>query len=121
MVATWAMSRCVSWGPLLRIRLVTNRRESFGRRQTRAMLVLIWFAALASATILYRSGAWFHSPVAMAGLGLAFGGASGNLLDVLRQRYIIDFIDLGWWPVFNLADLGIVTGLIAALCWHGQD
>jgi lipoprotein signal peptidase len=30
---------------------------------------------------------------------------------------VVDFIDLGWWPVFNLADIGIVGGLIAAF-WY---
>jgi signal peptidase II len=45
---------------------------------------------------------------------LAFGGAAGNLLDILRLRSIVDFIDLHWWPVFNLADVAIVAGLVVA-------
>jgi signal peptidase II len=36
------------------------------------------------------------------------------LLDVLRRRHVVDFIDLGWWPVFNVADVGIVGGLVLA-------
>jgi signal peptidase II len=70
--------------------------------------------ALLSTVVLYRSGSWFHSRAALIGLGLAFGGAAGNLLDVLRLRAIIDFIDLRWWPVFNLADVAIVVGLATA-------
>lgn len=50
----------------------------------------------------------------MLGVGAALGGAAGNLSDVLRRRAIVDFIDLGWWPVFNVADIGIVAGLVAA-------
>ena len=50
----------------------------------------------------------------MIGLGLAFGGAAGNLLDVLELQRIVNFIDLRWWPVFNFADLGIVMGLAMA-------
>jgi signal peptidase II len=64
--------------------------------------------------LLRRSGSWFHSQASLIGLGIAFAGAAGNLLDILRHRFVIDFIDLGWWPVFNLADVGIVGGLLLA-------
>jgi len=57
----------------------------------------------------------------MFGLGMALGGAAGNLRDILRHRYIVDFIDLGWWPVFNLADVAIVGGLILALVSQGVN
>lgn len=44
-------------------------------------------------------------------LALQLGGAFGNLLDRLRLGAVTDFIDVGPWPVFNLADASIVTGL----------
>ncbi|CAN5138187.1 signal peptidase II [soil metagenome] len=58
-----------------------------------------------------------------AAYGLLTGGALGNGLDrVLRapgfpSGHVVDFIDLRWWPVFNVADIGIVTGaaLVAVL------
>jgi lipoprotein signal peptidase len=78
-------------------------------------LVLVWCGALASAIALHQSGSWFQSTAAQWGLASAFGGAAGNLLDTLRHRSVVDFIDLGWWPVFNLADVAIVGGLIVAL------
>jgi signal peptidase II len=109
--------RCISWGPILRIRCVTNLKDIYRRDGARAVLVLVWFTALVSAIILRRSGVWFQGHIAQFGLGLAFGGAAGNLLDILRCRYIVDFIDLRWWPVFNLADVAIVGGLVVAL-WH---
>lgn len=49
-------------------------------------------------------------------LGLQIGGALGNLLDRLRLGHVTDFIDVGDWPVFNLADASIVTGLVI-LAW----
>jgi signal peptidase II len=82
-------------------------------------LVLIWFAALASAIALHGSGAWFQSHVSLLGLGMALGGAAGNLWDILRRHYVVDFIDLGWWPVFNLADVAIVAGLVLAF-WRNS-
>jgi signal peptidase II len=44
-------------------------------------------------------------------LGLQLGGAFGNLVDRVRLGYVTDFIDVGPWPVFNLADSSIVIGL----------
>jgi signal peptidase II len=101
------------------MRFVTHIQESYRRKDVRIWLGLIWIAAVSSAIVLYRTGAWFQSPAALAGLGMAFGGAAGNLMDILRRRYVIDFIDLGWWPVFNLADVGIVVGLTVAF-WNQQ-
>ncbi len=46
------------------------------------------------------------------GLALQLGGALGNLLDRIREGYVIDFIDFTIWPpVFNLADSAIVIGI----------
>lgn len=103
-----------SFAPFLRIRYVTNLNQIYRRAPARTALVLAWLASLASAITLHHFGAWFHSPIAVIGLGLAFGGAAGNLLDILRHNYVVDFVDLGWWPVFNLADVGIVGGLLLA-------
>lgn len=77
-------------------------------------MIVLWLAALASVIVLRRSGAWFRGPAAPVGLGCALGGAAGNLVDILRRRYVVDFIAVGWWPVFNLADVGIVGGLALA-------
>ena len=53
------------------------------------------------------------------GLMLILGGASGNMVDRVRQGYVVDFIDLhfrGWhWPAFNLADFAISTGAMLLL------
>ena len=48
-------------------------------------------------------------------MGLLLGGAVGNLVDrLIRHNHssVIDFIDLRWWPVFNLADASITVGAL---------
>ena len=48
-------------------------------------------------------------------LGLLLGGALGNLSDRLFRGHdgaVIDFIDLRWWPVFNVADIGVSVGAV---------
>ena len=49
-------------------------------------------------------------------LALQIGGALGNLIDRFRLGAVTDFIDVGPWPIFNLADASIVSGL-ALLGW----
>lgn len=44
------------------------------------------------------------------GLGLILGSAIGNMIDRLRFGYVTDFIDVGVWPVFNIADSAGVVG-----------
>lgn len=44
-------------------------------------------------------------------LGLQLGGAVGNLIDRLRQGYVTDFISVGTFPVFNIADSSISIGV----------
>jgi len=55
-----------------------------------------------------RPGLWL--PV-----GVIAGGAFGNLLDRVRQGAVTDFIDPMLWPAFNVADTGIVLGILALL------
>ena len=46
------------------------------------------------------------------GLALQFGGAVGNFIDRLRTGYVVDFFDFAFWPIFNVADIAIVAGVI---------
>lgn len=48
-------------------------------------------------------------------LGLQLGGALGNLIDRLMQGYVTDFISIGTFPVFNVADSSITIGVILLL------
>ncbi len=101
-------------GRLLHLREVRHREPIYRQAAFRLMLIVIWCSAAISAGLLHNNGLLLHSRMALAGVGCALGGAAGNLLDILRRQHIVDFIDLGWWPVFNLADVAIVGGLLLA-------
>ena len=82
-----------------------------------------YIAAAASAilAVLLLSSRRAMSGLSAAGLGLVIGGAAGNLFDrLLRDNggAVIDFLDLQWWPVFNVADMSLSIG--AALLVAGS-
>ena len=45
-------------------------------------------------------------------VSLVLAGALGNCVDRLFRGYVVDFIDLTYWPIFNIADIAIVCGTI---------
>ena len=53
-------------------------------------------------------------PMATIGIAAALAGATSNLADWIQRGRIVDFICIGWWPAFNLADAAIVTGGVLA-------
>lgn len=66
--------------------------------------IVAWFALEGGR----RSAMWI--PV-----GLLAGGAVGNLIDRVRLDHVTDFIDLPYWPSFNLADAAITVGVSALI------
>lgn len=74
------------------------------------------------ATVVVAGLLWFsrrvHSRWWAWGLGLILGGAAGNLVDRyfrapgILQGHVVDYMAVGWWPVFNVADASLVTGVI---------
>ena len=49
------------------------------------------------------------------GFGLIIGGALGNIVDRFDDGHVTDFIQIGWWPLFNIADSCISIGVIILL------
>jgi signal peptidase II len=69
------------------------------------------------------------SPWWAVGLGMILGGAMGNLVDRFFRApgplrgHVVDFLSVGWWPVFNVADPSVVGGaiLLVVLSIFGYD
>lgn len=100
-----------SW---LRIRPVANARLWWLPHPPR-FLLLVWAGLFGGLSLLVWQGYFFQHRAAQLGLGMALGGAAGNVFDQLRHGAVLDFLDLGWWPVFNLADVAITLGIAMAL------
>lgn len=100
----------------VRLTLVHNRGGAFGLDPgCQVLLVGAGVVVIAAATWYARRGGGDRG-VAWA-LGLLAGGTGGNLVDRLRWGWVVDFIDVGFWPVFNLADCAITAGALW-LAWR---
>lgn len=82
-------------------------------------LILVTAAALAVIGYLFarnprRPGMWLA-------VGLVAGGALGNLVDRIRHDAVTDFIAVGSWPPFNLADVSITLGVLLLVYLYMRD
>jgi signal peptidase II len=103
---------------------VQNSGIAFGlfAQATAVVIVLTAIAVAWMLTYFARSGA--RHPVLPVALGLVIGGSVSNLVDRVRLGYVTDFLDLRYWPAFNLADTFIVVGvlvLLAALAFADRE
>ena len=94
---------------------VQNSGIAFGlfASATSVVIVLTGIAVAWMLLFFARSGA--RHPVLPVALGLVIGGSVSNLLNRVRLGYVTDFIDLRYWPAFNLADSFIVVGVVILL------
>ncbi|HXR12020.1 MAG TPA: signal peptidase II [Gaiellaceae bacterium] len=94
---------------------VQNSGIAFGlfASATPIVIVLTGIAVAWMLVFFARSGA--RHPVLPVALGLVIGGSLSNLVDRVRLGYVTDFIDLRYWPAFNLADSFIVVGVAILL------
>ena len=107
---------------LLWLTYSTNTGAAFGLFQGSGQV--IFFSSLILVVMML---AWFFwskerlGALAFVGLGLIIGGAVGNLADRLFRGKVVDFIDLGWWPIFNVADVAILVGAIIVLIGYSRE
>jgi signal peptidase II len=100
----------------LTLRLTFNPGGAFGVLQG-----LPGFFLIATLVVIVLILVWAHKlddQRWVIPLGMVLGGGVGNVIDrIFRDTdgRVVDFIDLHWWPVFNLADASIVTGIAAIL------
>ncbi len=98
----------------LRFNLVFNSGMAFSQGQGAGRI--IGLLAIAVATWLWLSLRRASSQLAVIGTALLVGGALGNVFDRLFRGEkwlsgsVVDFIDLQWFPVFNIADSAVTIG-----------
>jgi signal peptidase II len=96
-------------GPI-RLHLTHNEGVAFGLFGGNAGTIV---AVTLLAVVAIAAWLWWADPTTAPAVGgaLVAGGAAGNLIDRLRLDAVTDFIDVGPWPTFNVADSAIVVGV----------
>lgn len=103
---------------LVELRYAANDDTAFNLLRTlgiaRAPSVLVALSAMALAGVLV---AWIAaarkatSVIQHVGFALIFAGALGNVVDRAMRGYVVDFIHVARWPVFNVADIAVCVGI----------
>ncbi len=107
-------NKAMSFG-VVAIRRTLNRAGAGGSPHSSRALVALWAVEVVILAAIVQFAPMLQGTTAAVALGAALGGASSNLFDRLWRHGVVDFIDLGVWPVFNIADIAIVAGVVAAL------
>lgn len=104
----------------LQFNLVFNHGSAFGAGAGYGSIIGLVAIAIVAALVVFSRRV--HDTRLLVALGVIGGGAVGNLIDrMLRDGdgflggAVVDFIDLQWWPVFNVADMAIVIGGVAVV------
>jgi signal peptidase II len=98
---------------IFRLTYTTNTGGAFGILANQAFLLALVAIIGIAVFLVYLRYIPLQNSLLKIGLGLDLGGAIGNLIDRLRfDGKVTDFIDIGAWPVFNVADMSIVVGTI---------
>ena len=96
---------------LFRLTHGTNTGSAFGLFSNQT-LILIVASVLAIGFLVYFYRAHAPRRLLRFAIALQLGGAFGNLIDRINTGAVVDFFDVGRWPIFNVADSSIVVGLV---------
>ena len=106
-------------GPL-KLTLAHNTGVAFGLAGGAGIgLVLVTLGALALIGYLFSRKP--ERPWMWVAVGLLAGGALGNLVDRIRADAVTDYVDIGSWPPFNLADVAITSGVLLLVLLYLLD
>ncbi len=116
-----------SWAPipalarLVRITHITNSGAAFGLFEKSGNIFMVVAILVALAIVYYVSTYPSLPGLVQFSLGLQLGGALGNMWDRIAFGSVVDFVDIGFWPIFNVADSSIVIGVLILMFWLWQE
>ena len=110
-----ADSRIAVIGDWLALEYAENRGTAFGLLPGLAPVLAAISAAILVGIIVHLFRTPSQTLLATISVGAIVGGAFGNLIDRVRLGYVVDFIAVGPWPNFNVADSAITLGVLGLL------
>ena len=104
-------------GGWVKLTYVENRGAAFGLFQNQSVFFIVVGVLVVGGILVGQRFVPAHKTSLAICLGMQLGGALGNLIDRVRFGHVFDFVDLTYWPVFNVADSAIVVGVLI-LAYH---
>ena len=107
---------------LLDLRYAQNHDTAFsltralGSPNKAAALLVLALAATIGVVVVWWQRRLVAPRIEQVGYAFILAGALGNVIDRVVRGYVVDFIHLAHWPIFNVADVSIVLGA-ALLAW----
>jgi signal peptidase II len=100
-------------GDWLKLTLIKNTGVAFGLFQGFPQIFTVTSILISiGAIFFYRFQLPENQPWVKVSVGLIVGGAIGNIIDRLRQGFVVDFVHVSWFPgIFNVADSAITIGV----------
>lgn len=100
----------------LKIHFVKNTGAGFGILQGKPILLGI-ISLIVALIIIFTYSKIPKEKVPQLLFAIFLGGVIGNMIDRLFRQFVIDFIDLGFWPAFNIADAAISIAAIGLVIY----
>jgi signal peptidase II len=101
---------------------VRNTGIAFGLFSDATSIVIGLTAIAITALVVFFARSARRHPLLPVAVGFVLGGSISNLVDRLRLGHVTDFLDLDYWPAFNLADTFIVVGVgLLFVCFVAAD
>ena len=104
----------------LRLHLIRNPGTAFSLGEGKGPLLGV--IACIVVVVLVRMARQPRTFVSAIGIALILGGAAGNVIDRMVRSphgfltgHVVDFIDFQFWPVFNVADMGVTCGILLVI------
>lgn len=106
---------------IFHITYILNPGAAFGLFANQTFFFITLAVVMMLAVVYFYPAIKKESAWIKVGIGLLLGGAIGNLIDRVQIGKVVDFFDFRIWPIFNIADIGIVCGafiIIVASFWE---
>ena len=100
---------------LLKLTYVGNRGAAFSLFSGFSNYLIIISVVVIAVVIYFHHRTPITNRLTQIGLAFILGGSLGNLIDRIFRSYVIDYIDITVWPVFNFADIMINLGVLLVI------
>lgn len=107
-------------GDFFTFRYAENTGVAFSIPVPALLLIILTIFLLAGILYFAKTELNLSKKLSQTAIALIFAGGLSNLIDRLIHGYVIDFISIGSYPIFNIADVYISVGVLLVIAFYGK-